>query len=301
MGKSVAIYSALAGHYDNIQQPKVIDERFDYVLFSNEIEAEKVGVWQIRKIDYYNQDTTRICRYVKTHPEELLPEYKLSVWMDSNIQICDSYIYDRVLELYKAEELISSMWHPTGCIYQEAYNVMDWHMEHEEVAVKWCHHIRQEGYPRYNGLCETNVLYRVHSDRKISTFDTEWWRCIDANSRRDQLSYNYVLWKQSLPCHYLMGVGVNVRNSEHFSICLHKDSGHNIYTLAKDEAWVLRYYWKYPEIQKRVIELYYRIYAFPFPQLCLNTIGQLLRIKTFVKRIFTAVKKRYRTCKKQNL
>ena len=62
-----------------IPQPEVVDERFDFVLFTNEVDEAKVGVWEVRPIDYKNRDTTRVARYIKTHPESLLPEYNVSV------------------------------------------------------------------------------------------------------------------------------------------------------------------------------------------------------------------------------
>ena len=90
-----AIYTACIGGYDNILQPKAIDDRFDYILFSDEVAKERVGVWQVRHVDYTNPDKTRIARYVKTHPEELLPEYEATLWMDANIQIVSSKVYGR--------------------------------------------------------------------------------------------------------------------------------------------------------------------------------------------------------------
>ena len=87
-----AIYTACIGGYDNILQPKVIDERFDYFLFTNDVKEESVGVWQVRKVAYSNPDMTRIARYVKTHPEELLPEYEATLWLDSSLQIISQYI-----------------------------------------------------------------------------------------------------------------------------------------------------------------------------------------------------------------
>ena len=97
--KRYVIYSALVGNYDEILQPLVEDERFDFVLFTDIITKDRVGVWQVRPIEYHNDDNTRICRYVKTHPEILLPDYAVSVWIDSNIQIIDGFIYDRIIAL----------------------------------------------------------------------------------------------------------------------------------------------------------------------------------------------------------
>ena len=128
--KRYVIYSAIVGGYDEILQPLVVDERFDYVLFSNDIKDSQVGVWQIRPIIYSNPDNTRICRYVKTHPEELLKEYEVSVWTDSNVQILSSYVYERIVELEKQDVAVSSMWHPARkCIYEEAFAVVNMMVE----------------------------------------------------------------------------------------------------------------------------------------------------------------------------
>ncbi|MBR5328436.1 MAG: hypothetical protein IKV31_07870 [Paludibacteraceae bacterium] len=43
--KKYAIYTAMVGGYDEIMQPTVIDDRFDYILFSNDIKEDRVGVW----------------------------------------------------------------------------------------------------------------------------------------------------------------------------------------------------------------------------------------------------------------
>ena len=277
--KRYVIYSAICGNYDTIRQPVVVDNRFDYILFTNEIEEKYVGIWQIRKIAYSNPDNTRICRYIKTHPEELLPEYEVSILMDSNVQITTDYIYYRVNELEKDKILVSSMWHPTGCIYQEAFDVIHGMIEHESIVVRWCHQLRKEKYPRYNGLCETNVLYRKHSDSSILAFDKYWWKCIEENSKRDQLSYNFALWKLNIPYHYLMGEKYNVRNSQHFNIQNHNNLKHNHCTIAKNEAWLMRYCWKKEGERDKIANVYYRLYAFPFPLFAIALAGQYFRIK----------------------
>ena len=72
------IFTAVVGNYDEILQPKVVDDRFDYILFSNDIKEKNIGVWQVRPINYINEIQTKIARWVKTHPEEYMDrcEYK---------------------------------------------------------------------------------------------------------------------------------------------------------------------------------------------------------------------------------
>lgn len=279
MKKRYVIYSAMVGAYDEIRQPLVVDERFDYVLFSNEIQSSNVGVWQVRKIDYSNSDNTRICRYVKTHPETLLAGYVFSVWMDSNIQICTDYIYRRTIELFDYGVLVSSTYHPGwDCIYTEAVQLIYMGVEHEDMVLRWCHRLRKEGYPQHNGLCETAILFRV-MDARIKELDELWWNCIDAFSRRDQLSFNYALWKLAVPVHYLMGIGKSAKNMDDFIVLVHKDSIKNNCPLKSHEAWMVRYLRKNPDEMKIIEKTYYKIFNTINPQLVARIMGQYYRLK----------------------
>jgi hypothetical protein len=274
------IYSALIGAYDAVPQPTVSDERFDFVLFSNCVEASTDGVWQIRPIAYENTDTTRIARYVKTHPETLLPEYDVSIWVDMNVLIKTGYLYERAAQLVSKGILISSMHHPGwDCIYEEAFAVMHMRVERESVVLGWCHQLVKEGYPRHNGLCETNVLFRQHNKPEVADFDGFWWECICAHSRRDQLSFNYALWKKGIPCHYMMGEETCAKNSEDFEVIKHKDGNHNFCDLAKNEGWLMRYCWKVPSQVDKIKGIYYKIYSMLFPKTFAFLLGQYFRVK----------------------
>ena len=196
--KKFAIYTACIGGYDSIVQPEVIDERFDYILFVDDVKNSQIGVWQVRKVVYTNLDKTRIARYVKTHPEELLPEYEATLWLDANIQIVSQWVYNRVIDLYNSNCSIASICHPErDCIYDEAFTVASYTifgaLEHEKIALYWCRKLMKEHYPPHRGLYETNILYRKRSSL-IHSVDSIWWESIEKYSKRDQLSFNYALW-----------------------------------------------------------------------------------------------------------
>lgn len=219
--KQFAVYTALIGGYDEIHQPLVVDERFDYILFSDEVMSDKVGVWQICKVDYKNADKTRIARYVKTHPEELLPEYKATLWLDSNIQIVAPFVYERVLELYNKGVYVATIKHPSrNCAYDEAFEVsysnVYGQLEHDITALKWCRIMYENNYPEQNGLCETNILYRLN-DKIVGCVDDLWWQCINDFSKRDQLSFNYSLWKNNVEVKYFLPGCEHAKNSSNFS------------------------------------------------------------------------------------
>ena len=216
-----AIYTAIVGGYDEISQPAIVDSRFDYILFSNDVQEERVGIWQVHPIAYNNEDNTRICRYIKTHPEEFLVGYEFSIWIDSNVKILTPYIYERSIDLYQQNIQLASMNHiERNCIYEEAFVVFEHLLEFESIELNWCQVLRKQKYPKNNGLFETNVLFRMHTSG-VYDFNKLWWSCIVNYSRRDQLSFNYVLWKLKMSCDYILPHDINTNNSKDFERISH--------------------------------------------------------------------------------
>ncbi len=282
MAKKFAIYTAVVGHYDEIKQPLVIDDRFDYILFSNDIKEKEVGVWIIKPIPYSNPIQTKIARWVKTHPEELLPEYEASLWMDSNIIITAAYAYDRVAELQSQNASLSTMkHHRRDCVYDELFELLCCRAEHENVVLRWGSKLRKEDYPQGNGLCETGVFFRNHKDDRVAEFDAFWWKCIEEYSRRDQFSVNYALWKLGMDWTWFMPDGRSVYDSGCFEIVQHTDGMPKVKIIefGKDEAWLVRYCQKHPEEKTHIGRLYYRFYGMPFPSLWTYLVGQCYRFR----------------------
>ena len=136
-------------------------------MFTDEVKEERVGAWLVRKVDYENEDKTRVARYVKTHPHTLLSNYDATLWLDASIEILTSFVYERCVELLEKGVQLASIQHPwRDCIYDEAYVVYG--LEEERKIMDWCHRLRKEGYPRHNGLYEansTNVRIHIHNNR----------------------------------------------------------------------------------------------------------------------------------------
>ena len=285
--KKYVIYTAMVGGYDEIMQPVVLDDRFDYILFSNDIKEDRVGVWQVRPIAYTNPDNTRICRYVKTHPEELLPGYDASVWMDSNIRIMTSAVYERIVELYESGSLIASINHPErDCIYDEAFEVMYLRFEKENIVVDWCQKLRKERYPKHNGLYETNVMFRKHNTSLMSETNVMWWDCIEKYSKRDQLSFNYALWKLGVECECFLEKTLSARNAHCLSLVHHVNTSKKLISYSKYEAWLLRYCWKCPSEYDMIKQKYFTAYRLPFPKIFIVILGQYYRVVYLLRKKF---------------
>ena len=188
------IYTALTGGYDKVLQPQVIDERFDYILFTDNIRQSQIGVWQVRSIDYTHADSTRVSRYPKLLPHKVLAEYEASLYIDGNVQIASSLIYERFIELMQSDYEWAEINHPwRDCIYDEAYLIMG-SLERESVVLQWCHRLYKEGFPRHWGLYENNIIFRKHT-KTTQAIDELWWHLYENHARRDQLTLMYLLWK----------------------------------------------------------------------------------------------------------
>ena len=284
--KQYVIYTAVVGNYDGIQQPIIIDDRFDYILFSNDINESRVGVWQVRKIEYDNKDKIKIARWVKTHPEQLLEGYDFSVWMDANIQIKTDYIYRKTIDLWGIGTLISTVVHPQrNCIYKEMFVVYDFYLETENTLLNWAKILRRNHYPKDNGLNETNILYRKHLNSIVCQFDNLWWSFIEKYSRRDQLSFNFALWWQNLLCEPILPIGESALKSGHFNYIGHTNSRRKYFDRGTDFSLLRRYYLDLPDKKAEIESVYYKIFQKRFPKLWAWIYGQYYRLKFHYNRI----------------
>lgn len=227
--KKFVIYTVMAGVYGDVHQPLCVDERFDYILFSNNFEDCNIGVWQVRRIPQPEEiamgDNKRLSRYPKTHPETLLGEYEASLYVDANIQIADQWVYNRFVQLYEQNiEYAGIKLLLTGrdCVYRHSYDICMMRAEHDYNAIVEMHEMYTLGYPENQGINENGVIFRSHTER-MKNADELWWNWIVNYSYRDQFSYMYCLWKYSVPIRYFLPDGEDVRNTAHFSYIPHND------------------------------------------------------------------------------
>lgn len=221
------IYTILTGGYEDVVQPLVIDDRFDYVLFSNDFDKEKVGIWKVRPIPAVVDlsDNKRLSRYPKSHPETMLREYEASLYMDANIQIADKWVYERFFELREKNiELAGIKLVVTGRddIYRHAYDICMMKAEHDMPAIRQMHELHKRGFPEHYGLNENNIIFRAHTEN-MQKADEEWWWWITNYSFRDQFSYMYCLWKYDIKREYFLPEGEDSHNSSHFNFIPHND------------------------------------------------------------------------------
>ncbi|MBO5630102.1 MAG: DUF616 domain-containing protein [Aeriscardovia sp.] len=211
--KKYAIYTCLTGGYDELCQPLAIDDKFDYICFSNDIKEDRIGAWTIKPIPYRNDDNSRLSRYVKLLPHNALKEYEYSLWIDANIQILNGDFYDMVLKRIAEDYPIYQVPHPfNDCIYDEirkSYMVRRLSLKD---ARKQFRHLKEKGFPAHFGLFENGLMLRKHNDERVIRISQKWWDEYLAYSKRDQCSLAYVYWAEVFRPRYLFDESHGIRN-----------------------------------------------------------------------------------------
>jgi GT2 family glycosyltransferase len=223
----VVVYTALAGNYESLLPYEQLDPAYDYVAFSDH-PVNDCGFWQVRSVDYWNADPVRIARYVKSHPHKYFADYDYAVWVDANVVVRGDlarYV-SRLIE--HPEFAIGGIPHPArNCVYDESAAVVAAGKDAGGRVEAQMERYRKEGLPRNHGLIETNLMVVNLAHPASRQIMQAWWREMDRHSHRDQLSLNYVLWKEQQEWLPIMDERTSLRDSLDFAYFGHgRNSGY---------------------------------------------------------------------------
>ena len=220
----IAIYTCIIGGYDELQQPRVLEEGFDFICYvgKGEKTQERIGVWEIREIPESLGEPALDARWPKMNPHLLLPEYECSVWIDGNIALLDGTLFRAAHIKAAAGVKYSGVTHPDrDCTYAEARKCFDMKYLTAFGLLRVWLFLALHGLPRHAGLNENNIIFRRHCDPDVVALDELWWDRVLHLCRRDQLSLMWCLRRCGIPRDYLLPPGQNARNHPGFRYLLH--------------------------------------------------------------------------------
>ena len=210
---SKIIYTTIFGGYDDITKP-TLPNNWDWKCFSEE-----------NSIPLYT-DNTRNAKKFKVLPHRYLEDYEYSIFIDGNMYVVGNV--DELIEKYLSDSNIAFFDHnknrmdPRDCIYDEYNAIMDLgkndpnqnFKDNPQVMYDQVKRYQDEGYPSHNGLITGMVILRRHNEKDCIRVMEDWWTEIKYGSKRDQLSFNYVAWKNNTKFNYMDG---DSRNNEYFT------------------------------------------------------------------------------------
>ncbi|ANW96825.1 hypothetical protein AXE80_11275 [Wenyingzhuangia fucanilytica] len=203
MKNKIVVYTALFGNYSGIiEQPKI--KGVEYLCYTDQDITSKS--WKIIKVTPpVPNDNTRSNRYYKILPHKHLKGYDISVYIDANYLIIGDFV-SMVLEKLTKNSMVcfdhnQTVFDPKDCIYKEHQTLINLAKEKRvfrdsiEVMQNQIDFFKSENYPENNGLIFAAVLIRKHFNEEVINLMELWWSFVKNKSRRDQLSFNYAVWK----------------------------------------------------------------------------------------------------------
>lgn len=200
--KKYCVYTVIVGGFDDVKQPLVIDDRFDYILFSDTCKESHVGIWQVYKLsrELFKEKETRrlnflLSRYPKLCTHKFLDDYESSLYVDGNIQITSQYVYDKCVDMSNRGIEWGYIKHQyIDCVYWEMQGIVGVAWAHDYDIYEWYKFLRSENYPEHNGLFENNIIFRKHTGL-VAKIEEMWWWGVLNYAPRDQFTLMYAIWK----------------------------------------------------------------------------------------------------------
>ncbi len=224
------VFSVLLGEYDSISTFNV-QKGFDYYLFTDNLNGKFNHTnWTIvpipEEVQKLNVSRFKKQRFIKLHPHLYFKDYDISIYFDSNFKIIeDLNIF--LIRILSPKYNIYCLEHPErNSVFNETYAVVQHIKEKESIASIVREKYKKEKYPDENGLIEGCLIIRKHNENDSIYLMNKWYEEINNYSHRDQLSFNYVLWKTRLKIKYIAknyALQYFFQNTTHLKLLQFKD------------------------------------------------------------------------------
>ena len=201
------VYSVILGEYDKIH-PIDIQEGFDFILFTDNanINYNKTN-WTIlplpNELKHRNISRVKKQRFIKLHPHLYFKNYNLSIYIDASFQIKGD-LNEFLLRILSTKYKIYTFEHPyRNKLLKEAFAVVKYGKEKEKISKIITERYKKDNFPDNNGLIESCLILRKKKEKEVIGIMNKWYEEIENNSHRDQLSFNYIIWKTGIKFKYI--------------------------------------------------------------------------------------------------
>lgn len=193
------VYTVIIGNYDAAHS--IIKENgYDYYMFTDQNFQNNTLNWTILNVEQVVNSLNKIdrikCqRFYKTHPHLFFKDYDLSIYFDATYE-CKGNLDEFLIRILTPNLSIYILEHPfIDSINKEFEAVINFKKESKKNIIPIKIRYNKEKFQDNNGHAETCLIVRKHKELNCINFMEDWFNEIKYNSHRDQLSFNYILWK----------------------------------------------------------------------------------------------------------
>lgn len=175
-------------------------------LFTNSLQKipkSSLSGWIVHDIpeEAKNLFGRKMARYIKLHPDDLLPECDWSLWIDSkvNLKVHPAIFLQFLLKKKPRTRIFCQpALRRFKCVYDEIRHGRDACLDPDPKSFnRQIIHTHKVGVPRNWRCVQTPVLYRKYGELKF--FNDLWWNELDRFTVRDQYSIISVMWQTKEP------------------------------------------------------------------------------------------------------
>lgn len=215
------IYTCVFAGYDELRPPLHPSTNLDFVCVTDDASLSVPG-WEIRVLDMAaagieGLDATRQSRYAKILPHRMFPDYDLSLYVDSNLELIGPV--EKLFAHLDEHDLVFYRHPENRCdVYDEAAACIRLSKDDPSCIEAHTARYRAAGFegksdPSFPTIPTAMVILRNHGNAEVVDTMEFWWREYLGGSRRDQMSLPYVLHASGQP-HTLLDE--YVRSNEFF-------------------------------------------------------------------------------------
>lgn len=217
--KRIAIYTALTGNYDNVNEILYKEDGVDYLLFTNNRNLRS-NTWQIVYIES-DLDNVLLSREIKMLPHKYLSEkYDASIYIDANAVIygelsqLTNYLNEQVSFAVSKHGERNTVKDEVEVIIQRFKSV-----DPLQARSQYNQYVKN-GFKDDLGLAECTILVRNHNEHSLIEVMDAWWTEFQKGIRRDQVSLLPCIAMLQFKAYVLMDG--YVRHNQYCKIISHK-------------------------------------------------------------------------------
>lgn len=193
------IFTAVFGKIkDKLHKPWDVPPEVEcHAYIDGVTESEKRNGWLCKPAVWaHKTNPRRRARRHKMLAHQLFPQADYTLWLDGCLtpkvdpfELVEKYLQDVDIVVFRHME--------RACVYKELEACLVMKKDTPHIMRAQVQRYRKEGYPYNNGLGETTAVLR-RNNAAMAAFSEAWWEELQSGSIRDQLSFNYLIWKHGL-------------------------------------------------------------------------------------------------------
>lgn len=219
MKNKICVYTCITGEYDNLKEIKNVEKNIDYYCFTNNKKI-KSKTWNVVYIEDDKISNLLLARKTKILGSPIINEkYDIELWMDAAVEFVKP-INDFIKHyLGKNDKLVCFKHGLRNSVEEEMDACLRFRKETIENIENLKEFYKCENYKYDNGLVESTVMIKRPKDKKVIETMNLWYDVVLNYTRRDQLSFNYAIYKTGLKVKW---INEYVFNNDWFSWYDHK-------------------------------------------------------------------------------